>query len=807
MATDRSIDTNPAPLDGVRVLDLTESVSGAYCTRLLAVYGAEVIMTERAPLGSALRRRGPFISELPEGDNSVLFNSLSAGKQSLLVDYESVTDRKLVSEIAERSDVLVSDLSIDSLETLGLTLAELRRRNPALVITTMPAVDSQSPFAGLALSELTLYAFSGLMSLVGAAGKPPIKAGGYQANFMAGAHAAALTTFAVSGALETGEGAILEAPALSTCAKFFSHMSDPNAVRANLAPAGERRDRSNSIASCEDGFVAVTVYYYQLKILAEMIRRPDVAEDPRFNTASGLQKHSAELQAEIGKWLAPRNKKEIVEAAQRRHLLITPVNTSEDLLQSEHLRSRNFFQDVELVGGKRVAASGPPFRLTSSSMGATRTVPRLGDANTRLGERPSAKVTKREAKSGDRAAARLPLAGIKVLDLTHRLAGPTLTMLLADWGADVIKIEWWHRMDAWRGMISVKDDTDGNQTYNKKHSWLRLNRNKRSLTLNLKSEQGKQVFRDLAVQADVVADNFSAGVLNRLGLGYEQLSQLNPGIIAISMPGFGTTGPDSSYVSNGPTFEAYSGLASITGYSGGEPRNSVGIWPDVVSGVHGAAAIGIALVNRLRTKRGGNIELAQSEALINMIGDAIVERSASGKVRVPSGNSDPTMGPHGVYPCRGEDRWIAIAVASDAHWSALCEVSQGGIPLDDGRFATQSLRHQHADELDELVESWTSSQDCWELAIKLQNNGIDAAPVTNHDDFREREGLPASDFQVRFDNEYLDTYPGPAASLNGAAPPIRLGPPKLGEHTTEILREDLGFSPEKVEDLRRNNAI
>jgi benzylsuccinate CoA-transferase BbsF subunit len=380
-------------------------------------------------------------------------------------------------------------------------------------------------------------------------------------------------------------------------------------------------------------------------------------------------------------------------------------------------------------------------------------------------------------------------------------------MLLADWGADVIKIEWWHRMDGWRGLISVKDDVDGDQSYNKKPNWLRLNRNKRSLTLNLKNPDGKQIFLDLARKADVVVDNFSAGVMDRLGLGYKDLSPENPGIITISMPGFGTTGPDSSFVGNGPVFEGYSGLASITGYPGGAPRNSVGIWPDVVAGVHGAAAIGMALVARQRTNRGDHIELAQTEALINMIGDAVIEYSANGDVRVPTGNSDHTMAPHGVYPCIGEDRWIAIAVASDAEWVALCETSGGAMPSDDPRFSTSALRSQNATDLDNLIATWTSSQDCWDLADGLQSVGVDAAAVATHDDFAQRDGIPSPEYQLSCDNEYLDHYPGPAARLNGTPPPIRKGPPKLGEHTGEILQEHLGMSSEKIEELRSNEAI
>jgi crotonobetainyl-CoA:carnitine CoA-transferase CaiB-like acyl-CoA transferase len=788
------------------VLDLTDAIAGAYCTRLLAAYGAEVTGVEPTPAGNELRRRGPFIPGLPDGDNGVLFNFLNAGKHSLLLDPAAINDRELLASMASSADVLITDELWRSPAARWMLPSDLKERNPRLIITEMPAVDSTSPHANHRLSELTLYAASGLMSLVGGVGKPPIKAGGYQANFMAGAHAAALTTFTLFAARSTGKGTVLEIPSLSTAAKFFSHMSDPESIQDDPNPPDLRREHQSSISPCGDGYVAVTVYYFQVQTLAEMIGRPELAQDSRFTTASGFQGHGTELLDEIRAWLITRTKAEIVEKAQRRHLLITPVNTARDLLKSEHLRSRNFFQQVELGGTKQVAQSGAPFQLSSSPVTAPAAAPRLGDVNHRVAEYREAPaiapVSSANSPKRDR-----PLEGVTVLDLSHRLAGPALTMLLADWGADVIKIEWWDRMDGWRGLISVKDDIEGTQSYNKKPNWLRLNRNKRSLTLNLKNDDGKQMFLDLARKADVVVDNFSAGVMDRLGLGYKDLSPENPGIITISMPGFGTTGPDSNFVGNGPVFEGYSGLASITGYEGGAPRNSVGIWPDVVAGVHGAAAVGMALIARQRTGRGDHIELAQTEALINMIGDAVLEYSANGDARIPRGNSDHTMAPHSVYPSTGEDRWIAIAVASDAEWQAICETSNGAIPSDDARFNTPALRRQNASDLNKIVETWTSSQDCWELAIKLQSVGVDAAAVATHDDFAERDGVPSPEYQLHHDNEYLSEYPGPAARLNDTAPPIRMGPPKLGVHTSELLNEYLGLTSQEIDRLRHEGAI
>ena len=199
---------------------------------------------------------------------------------------------------------------------------------------------------------------------------------------------------------------------------------------------------------------------------------------------------------------------------------------------------------------------------------------------------------------------RLPLEGIRVLDLTHRFAGPTMAMILGDWGADVIKMEWWYRMDAWRGMISIEHDTDGQKLYNKRPTWLKVNRNKRAFTLNLKAEKGKDLFMRFVEKSDVVADNFSAGVLERMGFGYEALSRVNPRIIMITLPGFGSVGPHSSYVSNGATIQAYGGLTSISGDEGGTPRNAIGVWPDPLAGVNGASAVALALIRREENGKG-----------------------------------------------------------------------------------------------------------------------------------------------------------------------------------------------------------
>ena len=402
----------------------------------------------------------------------------------------------------------------------------------------------------------------------------------------------------------------------------------------------------------------------------------------------------------------------------------------------------------------------------------------------------------------------LPLSGIRVLDLTHRLAGPTMSMLLGDWGADVIKIEWWYRMDAWRGMVSIEDDKSGAGEYNKKNNWLKLNRSKRSLTLNLKEEKAKEIFLELVRQSDVVCDNFSAGVMERLGLGYDVLREVNPRIIMICLPGFGSYGPHMDYVGNGGTIQGYAGLSSITGYDDdGLPRLSIGIWADPVCGINGAIGIGMALMAREQTGEGQYIELAQAETMVSMMGEAVLDYTVNGRVDTPIGNGDAAMAPHGSYRCKGEDEWITIAVANQEEWQSLCKVAGQADWLRDARFASQELRWQNLKALDNLVEAWTQGEEKWELTRRLQKAGVAATPIVTIDDFFGDRSLPAEGFYQEIDHPHLKTYPGPAVRLDGEPIPLRVPPPDLGAHNEEILGGLLGYTLEQIEELSRAQVI
>ena len=794
-------------LTGMRVLDLTRGIAGAYCTRLLAIFGAEVTKVERPGDGDPLRAMPPYYSDENGQQESVLFAYLNANKGSVELDIESDVGRTAVQKLASTSDVLVEDFQPGYLGSIDISPVSLRSLNPSLVVTSIPTAPPGSKFRGYKATELNLYAMSGLMSLVGGRGRPPLKAGGYQAQYMAGAHACALTMFAAYRSRRGGIGCLIDTSTVESATKFFTHMSDYSTSAAADEPADEKREHASAVLPCIDGHVAVTLYYFQIGAIAELIGMPELAGDPRFATQKGFHSNERVLKEEVREWLSTKRADDVEIQAQSRRLLFTKVNNAKAVANSVHLRERGFFRPVSIPGVGNVDFPGPPFVPGESPAGQLGAAPALGRDNRLVESRRDSGRTSRSSGVEPAAPGRLPLHGVRVLDLTHRLAGPTMTMVLGDWGADVLKMEWWKRMDAWRGVISVDHDVDGAKIYNKGRNWLKLNRSKRSLTLNLKTEEGKALFRELVRHCDVIADNFSAGVLDRLGLGYDVVSKINPGIIMISMPGFGSTGPHARYVSNGATIEGYAGVASMTGYEGEAPRNSVNIWPDPVAGVHGAAAIAMALYRREETGRGQRIDLSQAEVMVNMIGEAVLEYSLNGTIATTVGNASSTASPHGVYPCRGEDRWISIAVGDEREWDGLCSVASGESWTSDGRFADLSGRLSQRQELDECIAAWTAPQDAWELADRLQRADVPAAPVTRNSDVVDIEDVPSPDFWRRLEHEHLDLYPGAAARIDGRTPGIEKLPPDLGAHTDEILGELLNKSAAELAELRSRDVI
>jgi crotonobetainyl-CoA:carnitine CoA-transferase CaiB-like acyl-CoA transferase len=403
------------------------------------------------------------------------------------------------------------------------------------------------------------------------------------------------------------------------------------------------------------------------------------------------------------------------------------------------------------------------------------------------------------------------LDGVRVADLTIITAGASATQILADFGADVIKVESGSRMDPfrlWEGApASVKNAP---QPWNVSPPFLSVNRNKRSLTLNLKKPEGREVFLRLVATSDAVVHNFRTGVMERLGLGVDELRRAKPDIVTVWISSQGDSGPESEYRSFGSTLDALSGLMSLTGYSDGVPVwSGQGVnYPDQIVSTFAAAAILVGLRQRDRTLQPVHIDLAQRELVTSMIGEAVLDYTVNGVIEGPGGNRDPATAPAGVYRCRGDDQWVSIAVTDDAQWQALARAMGHHDVANSRDYATVIDRCARADEIDELITGWTAERDRHEVMATLQAVGISAGAVTVGPELWDDLNLKHRGFYCEVDHPLAGmqrqrTWPFRLARRPGR---IRRPAPLLGQHTTEILRECLGLTEAEVARLNQTGV-
>ncbi|MDP2719542.1 MAG: CoA transferase [Dehalococcoidia bacterium] len=395
----------------------------------------------------------------------------------------------------------------------------------------------------------------------------------------------------------------------------------------------------------------------------------------------------------------------------------------------------------------------------------------------------------------------LPLSGIRVADLTWWQAGPQATVLLAGLGAEVIRVESRQRPDIMR-RVSTHFREDDPATLNYSPHFYSLNYNKKSLSLNLTRPGSAGIARELVKISDIVVENFAGGVMERLGLGYAALKEVNPGIIMLSVTGMGQTGPEKHYLSYAQTMHAFTGLTSITGYAGGPPRSVGAFWGDHVSAYSASFAVLAALHHRRRTGEGQYIDLSMSEAVISTIPEVFLAYEMKGEVSKPRGNRDELMAPHGCYRCKGEDCWAAIAVRNDMEWQAFGRAAGSPAWAGKRKFARAADRLRYQDELDTFIESWTRDRTAREVVEALQSEGIPsgtssdldgliADPQLRQRGFFIRRRHPKGGYGLQLRAPWkLSDYPHPYQP-----------PPDLGQHSRYVICELLGRTEEEFRKL------
>ena len=800
-------------LEALRVVELGNMVSAAYATKLMADLGADVLKIEE-PGGDRARERGPFPGGVVDRDKSGLYLYLNTNKRGATLDLKDPESRSALHDLVRNSDILVHNYRPAEMAERGIDYEALREVNPRLVLCSITPFGLSGPYRDYAAEEITLAHGGGWAWLSPGASAdddlPPLKAFGHQVNLHSGVSAAVASLGAHFGALASGRGEHIDLSIQAHVASFIEqnvvYFTYCEAVASRL---GRRLLFPWGIFECSDGLIfLVIVEEDQWKRLIELMGNPEWATWDIFNGLMARAENADVMKPFISEWTQQWKVGDLFRAGQERRICFAPVFRVEDLATEAQLVARGFFVEVDHPKAGRLRQPGPPYRLHDPWWKVRRPAPVLAEPDKAAGSlfAPRSEASARPAKVSPSPNA-LPLAGIRVADFSWVWAGPFCAMQLAHLGAEVIRVETASRTDAARRLPILPVGMAAGP--NRSGYFNQWNQGKKSVTLNLGTPGAIDIAKRLIAECDVVVENFATGVMERLGLGYERLCEIRPDIIMASISGYGHTGPQAQYMGYGPAIVPLTGLSSLTGYPGGEPRE-VGIsYGDPSGGITAAAGVLSALVARQHTGKGQHIDLALWEATAALVGEGWMEFVMNGKSPERRGNRDSLMCPHECFRAAGTDAWVTIACASDADWQALCEVAGRRDLAADPRFATASGRKQHEGEIEAAITAWTSTHDRWEITRSLQARGVAAFPSLSSRDLVECPQLNERGFFARLEHAEVGvrTHAGIPWRLAESPNGVRSPAPLLGQHTDEVMRDLLGMSTEEIARLRETKVL
>lgn len=812
-------DKGNAVLSSYRVLDLTDD-RGQLAGAILAGLGAEVILVE-PPGGSRSRRSGPWAGDRRDVEASLSHWAYNRGKRSVVLDLEgSGRDRDVLRSLAVGADVLFESAPPGQLDKLGLGYDDLREANPALVYVSITPFGRDGPKAHWAATELTVWASTMTLSITGDADRPPVRVSLPQAFLHAGGDAATGALIALLERARSGLGQHVDVSAqqASLQAALAQVLAAPWRASPARRMAGGVRVAHLDVQllwPCKDGFVTITLLFGAA--IAHMTQRlmdwvyeeghcDETLRDKNWVDYTVLLFTGQEpvdeyerVKKAVESFTLTRTKAELMAGALQRQLLIAPVSTPEDLVLSEHFAARDYWDDVDdaEISPRPIRCPGPFAKPSAMPLLRLGRAARLGEHTDVVLAEPPRNPAHVPAKDPSND---LPLEGLKVLDFTWVLAGPTMGRVLADYGATVIRVESVTRIDGLRTLTPFLNDEIDPE---KSGSFCSTNAGKLSVALNLARPEAREVALDLVRWADVVLESFSPRAMRGFGLDYEHLRDVNPGMVMLSSCLMGQTGPLGNFGGTGNMAAAVMGFYGLTGWPDRWPSGPFGAYTDAVAPRFALAALLAALDLRRRTGESQYIDFSQAEGGVYFLSPAILDYTVNGHVMQRRGNADPQMAPHGVYRSIGEDDWVAIACETDAHWSALCSVLGRADLADDPDLNKVERRLARAEEIDKIVEEWTEGLTPEEAMARCQAAGVPAHAVLTSPSCLADPQLRHLGHFVEVEHDIVGTATIEGSRMLLSRTPARVGRPAplIGQHTHQVLSEVLGYSEERIGDL------
>ncbi|PZW38894.1 crotonobetainyl-CoA:carnitine CoA-transferase CaiB-like acyl-CoA transferase [Humitalea rosea] len=799
-------------LQGVRVLDLGQGIAGPFAARLLGDFGAEVIKVE-PPGGDEARQLPPLMPDAPEAERSLLFRYINWNKRGITLDLESPEGRRTLQDLVRRSDIVIESFPPGTLAGMGFSSEQMIAWQPRLVVTSVTDFGQTGPYAHYAGSDLVLQAMSGIMQISGEADRAPLKHGLSQAYFCGGLNAAYASLAAFHAAERDGIGDHVD---LSIQECLISELVISETYYSFMGAVQGRRYAvedpfSGAPIPTRKGYIAIQAGgSMPPQVYADLFGN-EAFRDPKFASNRQRALHLQEASALMRSCVKDRDAKDIFLDGSRRRLLMGMVQTAPDLLACEQLAARDFFAELSHPAGGTFRYPVELAKLSATPVSVRRPAPLLGEHTAEvLAElaTPAAEVA--PAPAGARA--RLPLEGLRVLDMATVVAVPYMAALLGDLGAEVIKIEAPHKLDPTRqGVLTTYLDNDTRvDAINRSGIWQVVNRGKQSLVLDMSQPEGKAIFRDLVAKSDIIVDNFPPRVMAAWGLDHDALKAINPGIIWLTNTGYGSTGPWRNFPSQGTTLEVTMGIASYSGYRGGKPSKVGHSYPDFLACWIGLAALFAALRHRRLAGEGQRIDLGMYQVGVAMIPEALLQYQLDGTEPQRIGNEHEEYVPSDAFPCRGDDRWVTLTVKTDSQWQALAALmARDGIAVDPG-LGTAVARRERRAEVNDLVGRWTPLRDGLAVMRLLQEHGVASGPVFSNRDLLLNDHLAARGFyeRVRLPEPMgLRPMMGRPWKLSRRLVKVGKPAPRYGEDGPQILRDLLGLDASQIERLLADRVV
>lgn len=786
-----STDTYDPPLSGVKVLDLSSGPITAV-GRLLADLGAQVTPVNLAGVTEAGATVGPRIGAVPVGTAINRF-----GLSTVDLDTSTADGARRWRELLADADIVIENTRPGSDAEKALSARQIHADHPSLVILSVSDFGRDTAYRTWQATTPVLHALTSELSRSGIPGREPLVPPAPQLPYqVAAAQAAVMTVSVYLDRLRTGTGDLIDFSVLDGAMQTLDPpFGTPGTASAGVPLAEQRRNwlaerQRYPIIRCKDGYVRICVLAKrQWQGMFTWMGEPEEFADPKFNSLMERFMSPTLLPA-IERFCADKTRAELEVEGQRHGVPTAAVLTLTEALDTEQVKERGFFREVELADGFTAPVPVGVSEVDGHRASAL-TAPRGTSARPEgapvLGGRARRDVG-------------LPLEGLRVLDLGVIVVGADTGRLFADLGADVIKIENSAFPDGLRGRLNMMS-----QTYASGH------RNKRSIGIDLRSDEGRALAHRLAEDADVVLTNFKPGVAQALGMDFGSLKKVNPGIVVVDSSAFGPTGPWARRLGYGPLVRAAAGFTDLWVYpdAPGEFCDTVTVYPDHVAARIGALTALTLLLRRERTGTGGAVSVAQSEVMLSHLAGEIAAEVLQRQGHARSDEPVPDA-PWGLFPAEGEDKWVAVTVRDTTDWQALCGVIGRADLAADDALNTPAGRDADRARIDEAVRAWTSARTATAAMELLQEAGVPAGAVLhagevpNFGYYAERRA-----FREELHPHAAEPFMMENVQIHSdrvADPPLGQAP-LLGEQTREIAAELLGLSDVEIDDLIERGVL